>query len=111
MERDHMSFRAACESLGAWVGGSEADQARIAQERRTRERKRQEEIDAKDAARQERIRERDWLHTLEEIYRMAAAELEAAPEDEKLWASMALLHEEIREQERIYRELAGIEAA
>jgi len=115
MERDRLSFRAACESLGAWVGGAEADQARIAQERKARERKRQAEIDAKEAARQEAarqelIRARDWLHTLEEIYRIAAAELEASPEQEKLWASMAMLHEEIREQERIYRELAGIEA-
>ena len=109
--RDKVDFKRAAQLLGAWRDISPEQQQAARRLEQDRERQRAEQVAQKQLEHDRRIGARDWLHALEEIQRMVSAELDAAPEQDTLWASLAMLHDAIRKAECTYRELAGIEAA
>lgn len=63
-----------------------------------------------DPAKAERVRLRDWLHALDRIHRDVAVSLERSTEDDLSWGLLSVSWELIREAERDYMQLSGLEA-
>jgi DNA primase len=61
--RDGLTFKEACQRLGAWQDVSDADRRAIAQQSAEREKKQAEEARLKSLAHEERIKLRDEIHT------------------------------------------------
>jgi hypothetical protein len=118
-KRYRLTFRQACEQLGAWRDLSREDQRRIAEQKRKSEEARQrEEVTALEQKRR-RLEVRDLLHTLEDLQKEVSAELveleRAHPgvdskEKNFAFGTLMQLCDQIRDCEAEYMQLAGLEA-
>jgi hypothetical protein len=120
MKRHNLDFKSAAMELGAWKQIGEADRRRIANEKRKREQEQFELIAKQEAQKRERLKVRDWLHTVETLYRDLETRLtrlrRGEPENsegeaDQLMQLLSFLLDQIRDAEREYISLSGLNNA
>jgi DNA primase len=118
MQRDHVDFRRAAERLGAWKDLNTDDRRRIQREQLDRDAMRVRTARLNAEAKRDRIAARDLVHLLEKLQTDASkklADLERATPGieshtkDQLLVTLCLLVDRIRDADREYRKLAGLE--
>ncbi|MGB9072740.1 MAG: CHC2 zinc finger domain-containing protein [Terriglobales bacterium] len=118
MLRDHLNFKAAAQSLGAWQDVTPAERLQLDVAKAKREREREEAAAAKELERRQRLAIRDEVHTDARIWKEAAQRLSelrrgATPisegEEEACWAVMSLAFKDLHDAEAEYCAAAGVE--
>jgi hypothetical protein len=120
MKRHSLDFKTAAKELGAWRQINEPERRQLDKQKRQRE-KEQAELIAKQAAEKcERLKVRDWLHTVEALYRDLQTRLtglrkgeseNSAGEADQLMQLLSFLLDQIRDAEREYMSLSGLSNA
>lgn len=115
--RDRLSFKQAAQSLGAWAD-EPMDWNQARKLRREREQREADRVATIEADRRRRIEARDWLLTLRNCQELAGRRLgeinrgsveKYAGEAEDCWSVMAGYEDWVREADRDYCAVAGIE--
>jgi hypothetical protein len=117
--RDHLDFKSAAKSLGAWrdVSASERIQLDAAKSQRDREREKAEA--AKEAERRKRLELRDQIHAAHRNWQAACVRLAelrrgAMPtsetEEEACWSVLSLAFRDLHETESAYCKASGLDS-
>jgi hypothetical protein len=118
MLRDHLSFKAAAQSLGAWKDMNVAERFQLDAARAKRDREAEQARAAAELAKHQRLAIRDEVHTASRIWKQACARLRelrrgAVPnspgEEESCWAVMSLALKDLHDSDEQYCKAAGIE--
>jgi hypothetical protein len=116
--RDHLSFKAAAQLLGAWRDVSTEERFQLEAAKAHRDRELEQKAAAKESERRNRIQLRDEVHTASRIWKESCARLSelrrgAVPisdgEEEACWEVLSLVLKDLHETEEQYCVAAGIE--
>jgi hypothetical protein len=116
--RDHLSFKAAAQSLGVWADVTVEERRALDQQAQRRTREREQPDAAREAERRRRIQLRDEVHTANSAWKQASFRLSelrkgAAPtcedEEEKGWEVLSLCLRDLRDTESEYCAAVGLD--